>query len=281
MRCYRAKDAPIRPLDIVFRESRLRMACFSLAMLLMAVVPLVMGLYSREWIAWLVCGPVSVFSGLIGLLVWSSFIHTFHQGNWLIRYNPRSLLINLRTFDNDAFNEEDEVVVEFQPGEIEWIRKTAEKRLVSSSENGTQREYTAYLDIKPKTVDLAPIHERLKAESQRSAPPWRGKNNFVPVRIVEEEGQSLLRIEWRSNWTSIRPKIDEVISALSSGIGIQGEQRRELDLSASTTDRDEQESRILGLIERGQILQAITLVRQFYGYSLSEARRFVEELQGK
>jgi hypothetical protein len=101
------------------------------------------------------------------------------------------------------------------------------------------------------------------------------------VRIAETEQGQVIRIEWRSNWTSIRPRIDVAVRTLSSCITIRPDGRTDIDLSASTNDRQEQESRVLYLAERGQMMDAITLVQQLYGYSLTEARRFVEELLGR
>lgn len=280
MRLHRAKDAPIRPLDAVFRESRLRAGIIALATLLLTVVPLVFAWHSGETIAWVFVGIISLIMGFVSLMLISGFIHTFHEGNWVIRSNPQSLLINLRTFDNDVMNPEDEVVVEFTPGEIAWIGKTVEHRLVVSRYNDTRTDTSVFLDIKPIVRDLSQIQKALAAEAKRPAPPWRGRNNFAAVRVVDNPDGPLIRVEWRSGWTHITPSIQAAIRVLSSGITVRPDTARELDLSASTNDRQEQENRILYLVERGDTIPAINLVRQLYGYSLKDARKFIDDLRG-
>lgn len=73
--------------------------------------------------------------------------------------------------------------------------------------------------------------------------------------------------------------VKKVVSLLSrQGIAV-GEKRREvIDLTLRKGDTDKIEDKIVQLIERGNMIAAVKLVRRTYNYNLTEAKEFVEGL---
>lgn len=275
MRFYRLKDVPLRPLDAVFAESRLRLAVFSFLM-----AGLFGGGVFMLWHGWREVFPWiwTVLTGLFALIPLSMFVHSFGQDNWLLRYTGSSLLIKFRAFDNTNFSRDDEVVFELRTSEIDWVRYTRELSVtLSGQRNQPCCERKKCLDIKPTIDDdLSALEARLRDERLRK-PQSGAKDTFCPVRVIPG---GIIRLEWRGQCTCIVPGLPTLMATLRPSVKIAPEEREEHDFTRADGDRAQQESRVLELLERGQKIAAVKLVQKLYRYDLTQAMRFVEELQG-
>ena len=269
MRFYRLKEAPLRPLDAVFAESRLRMACFSLGFTAIFLGGVIMICYGGRFIrGWEWTAPGLVFAwiwtgmwGLFSLFLLSRFRHTFGQDNWLVRYTGSSLLIKFRAYSNTNFSHDDEVVFELRTSEIEWIRYTRDTSITLSGEESTATaERMKCLDIKPKLADLSGLEGRLRDERVRK--PTKGaKDLFCPVRVISG---GIIRVEWRGQCTCIVPGLPTLMAMLRPSVKIAADEREDHDFTKTDGTRIEQESRVLELLERGQKMAAVKLVQKLY-----------------
>lgn len=273
MKFYRLKDAPTGQMDVVFRESAWNKAIAVLFGL--ALTGIFTGVAVKAHWCWGYCG--TAFGGLLTCLFGSMFLHTFHPSNWLVRIGPRGILIKFRSFLNDQFSDEDLVVVELQEREIEWVGKTAGRRVTPGNDGGVSADRITYIDIKVKSGDLAELEQRLREERARPAVGNFVKSKALAYPVSVAEG-GVIRINWRSNSTWITPKADQAVAILGQRTSIREEQRILVDLVTDPKDKARQEEQILTLAESGEVIAAVRLVRKRYGYSLTQAKQFVDDL---
>ena len=93
-------------------------------------------------------------------------------------------------------------------------------------------------------------------------------NNHHPVRMTE---QKILRVEWNG----LRPGINQIINTLKQKITVESEIKTKSYYTSGKPDKNV-DDQVLDLAERGNQMEAISLVRIKYGYSLTEAKEFVE-----
>ncbi len=231
----------------------------------------------------------------MSLVVLSGFRASLRGTNWLMRYDGARLLIKYRSYLNHHLPEGDLVVVEINLSEIEWIRAFKEKRIVPSmGGDGPQTESWTYLDLCLNHKDTAKLLEYLRQERLRGpgkafwpAFPPTGKRQVIkskylhyPVRLVED---NLIRIDWKSHRTSITPKIVKTLKILGDKLRIL-EQERDVKVNDFTSleslDAEQQEQMIRQLAESGDTLATAKVVKDLYGYSTTEAEKYVRELLG-
>lgn len=282
MRFYTFKDAPARPGDAVFRESwinKLIGLIVGLAFFALLIGILTYGGVWREGGAGRVMLSImTIFMALFPLLAGHALLHALGPQNWVIRCRPGGMLIKLRSYLNDHFPEDLEIIVELRPEEIAWVGKTRERRVAPGREGGgVQVEHFTWLDIKPVANDLSELEARLKAERQVKA---TFKSEEYPVRVIEG---GVIRIAWRAKCTWVTPGADKALEAMRGlmRVSVRPEARQINDLFRDPGDRKAREDKILELAESGDTIEAVKLARKLYGFSLSEARQFVDELMGK
>ena len=132
--------------------------------------------------------------------------------------------------------------------------------------------------------------ERLREPGKTFWPtlPPRGNRQQViksrylhyPVRLVDD---NLIRIDWKSHRISIVPNVDKAIKILGDRVRIL-EQERDIEVNDFTSleslDADHQEQMIRQLGESGDTLAAAKVVKDLYGYSTTEAVKYVRKLLG-
>ncbi len=233
--------------------------------------------------------------------------------NWLLLSTPDGLLIKYRSFLNHHYDESDLVIIKLLNSEINWARQHNE-RIYKDRDDAIRIERYTYLELKlnlsetefetlkqhlqqerelkPLRSELAKLnHELFKARKQKvsvnqiedikrqrqhlklsgSKNKSRAKHHDYPVRLLDNH---VLQIRWNA----IKPGIRHVLSELSGSLLIDEPISTVTDNSQPALLASELEDRILNYIHRGDQLDAIMLIRQYYGYSLVEAKRFIEEL---
>jgi hypothetical protein len=238
------------------------------------------------WLGWVVTGLVA----LLPLLFISQWMKTLNPQNWILRITGRNVLVKFRSFANAHFSDDNKVVVSFAVDEIAWASQRRETFISPGTENGeTSQQYFTYLDLGLKNVDVAMLERQLADERRRRPPPAMIETiqRDYPVQLANRSDADgpVLQICWRgeSNW--ITPSIKKTLAALSQITTILEPTKTTLDVTKSSGSTVEgaaldDQSRILALAERGQMLGAVKLTCQCYGYSLAEAKQFVEELCG-
>lgn len=286
MRFHTLLHAPIRPGDLVYRESSLH----KLIGLLLALVisPLFFAFYQKGlgrndgfWLFVLALGAILT----LFYICWigHALLRTLDSQNWGVRARPGGLLIKFRSYKHTHLPQDRRVIVELEPAEIDWLRiKHVSQTIGRHRHAGRPRHrhsYT-YLEIKPAGVDLSQFKTLLQEEQQLR--PAGFNKDESPVHIGAEGG--LIRVLWRdSGSTFLTPTETRAAEQISKILNVPVRHDNDATpapLTAADKTR-EQENRILELAECGDAIGAVKLAQKVYGFSLAQAHRFVEELLGK
>jgi hypothetical protein len=157
-----------------------------------------------------------------------------------------------------------------------WARHTRKwviKHSLSQS-GGAMRSRAHFLDFKLRIdpSELEDLRSAINTEIAFKPGPDPALFHHYPLRLDDD----LPRLPW---WPGVRPVIDDVLSRLGPSVPVE----RELDLTLDFTrpvSGLEAEDQILELARRGEKLAAVGLARRTFGFSLVEAKGFVEDLLG-
>jgi len=85
------------------------------------------------WPFWLVLGPIALISGplmlLIAFTLFGSFRSSLKPTNWYAFVDQDGVYLNLRSFRNAHFNEDDKTIAHLTHAEIESVGKVIEQRV--------------------------------------------------------------------------------------------------------------------------------------------------------
>jgi hypothetical protein len=282
MRIYPINQAKVVPEDVVFRQSRGWMV---VAMVLTAVFPAVgvIMLWSGggKVFPWYV---IIVGALLLLFALWKA-AGVFSAENWVVRVLGQRILIKIGPPSSD---EPARVfVAEFQAKEFEWVR--AHGRVTKTREpDGVAVSSTSWLELKLRTADLTELERCIKTASAPVRSKWSAKRlpvsvssttpTDIPVSVTSED---VLRVEWKGKYWVLAPWLKRAVALLGKDIQVMPEVKEVQDFTKSDADKTKMEARIIELVERGEMMQAMKMARQLYGFSLKEAKDFVEELRGK
>ncbi len=252
---------------------------------------------------------ISFFFGTAALIASLRFMKSLKPCNWVVKQGLDRLQIKFRPYLNSHLPEEDLVVVEIPFSEIEWVRKPKETVHTETSDSTQTRFYT-FLDIKLISGQIEELKKAIKVERNRRPPieslnrelfqarkhkqseqeinvlkekiqaekikhpkgggRVTGVSNHHPVRMTEEK---ILRIDWRG----LNPGIHHILNSLENFIVVEPQIKSTSDYTSGKAALNI-ENQILEHVEKGNKVEAISLVRMKYGYSLTEAKQFVENL---
>ena len=105
-----------------------------------------------------------------------------------------------------------------------------------------------------------------------SRPPDTTHKHY-PVKLLDS---GILRLEWNG----ITPGIGKTIKILGKRLGRQPEEHTRAK-HWHELEGKEVDDRILDLAERGKTIEAAAMAKIKYGYSLTDAIKFVDELMEK
>jgi hypothetical protein len=255
----------------VFRASGLAPA--GLAMALVAAIIGLIVCRSYAGFPLIVLIPSASLMAGAALIAGASALKSIRPTNWLLICQEGRLLIKFRSYLNTGFPEDDPQVISIGVGEITAVGQSTLTIRTPDAE-GSSQQTSVYLDL-CVNCDLSALKEALNHEHQlgrTESTVWQD----YPVSVA---GDHVIRIEWKSPATRIRPRISVALALLGGYFPITRDFSEALDLTQTgNPDKDEMDSRILALAEKGRKLDAVKLAQTAYGYSLSEALDFVEGL---
>lgn len=238
---------------------------------------LALGGLALPWIdgapGWAYAFPLlwSLVMCLIARLSWGTYRAALQPTNWALRADNRGLFLKIRSYLNHAI-ETDEPDVLFVPrAAVAWLRdnrQTVERH----DSDGTTRQRQQYLDIKlVDGTDLKPIKAQLNTERGlwKRARFGRSRHGHYPVSVARG---GRLRVAWRADCSSLRPRLDKALALLARWYPIE---------AARDAGLIERETQILELAQAGKVIDAVKLSRIHYGLSTTEAKAFVNELRGR
>ncbi len=200
--------------------------------------------------------------------------------NWLMRIAPDGLWINLRSYQNCDF--EPAATVLFVPyQEIATVGQHTVKRSEHDGE-GVTAWTDRYLDV--RLVRPAPdeVSAEISAERRRRVSSVHiggfvtssSRNDHVPVWLPEED---VLRLAWRTRTDFIGPSLKKTLSALAANCKIVDPSVDAVaDVNKLTSD--DVDRMIIECVETGDTFGAVELLREKRGFSLVNAKKFIDEL---
>jgi hypothetical protein len=198
-----------------------------------------------------------------------------------MRLYPRgdSIWIKFRSYQNEHFSDDDQVIVKLVPQEVAWVGLLKEHWLRPGDNDwGTISEHCTYLDIGlAEQIDVEPLRQKLDEERHREPPGHYVKTTYrdYPVKLLEP---AVIRLVWRSSSAFILPSPGRVIREMSRFAEVRDQRQKFLDAATPAADQKAMEGQIIELVERGDVIGATKLVRRRYRCSLPDAKRFVDEL---
>ena len=231
-------------------------------------------------------GLLVCLAGLLGgLAYFTTFLAALKPSNWVLRATPDGLYVKLRAFTDHRRPEDDPIVAFIPRREVRWLR--THDQLARTVERGSQfvhREDDAlsaqqYLEIDLHGGDLAELKTRLERErgvwGSTSVKGVRQKSKGAAVSIRPED---VIRIDWKTKGTRLRPKLSEAMAHLGREYplapDLKSEQKQAKDL-----DRDAQERRLLDMVMQGNTIDAVIVAKNLYGFTTTQAKQFVDDLQ--
>jgi hypothetical protein len=272
MRLLKLREVDYTKADKVFRASALVQA--GLAALFVAAIA---GL-----ICWRVYGglplilliPSGAGLGLGAIIGGVSAVKAMRPSNWLLIWGQDRMLVKFRSYLNTQFPQDDPQVVCLRASEITAVSQSTLSLRTPSDEEGWSQQTSVYLEISV-SCELSALKEALKHEhklGRTEATAWQD----YPVSLAADD---VIRIEWKSPRTRVRPKISVTLRLLSRQFEVKEASSESLDLTRPRNlNRAEMDSQILALAERGRKMEAVKVARTTYGYSFREALEFVDGL---
>ncbi|MGD9636663.1 MAG: hypothetical protein AB7G28_07215 [Pirellulales bacterium] len=223
------------------------------------------------------------FAGLVVLGLGRWAVKSLRTDNWLLRIAPDGLWINLRSYLNRDFSQP-ATVLHLPYGEIASVAEHAVKRAERNS--GSTATWTdRFLEIRLKESALGPLRAEIAEERRRVVEgvhlgglvTSRSRHNHVPVTVPADD---VLRIAWRGRQDFVVPSLQRVLRELAAVCQVGNSTADDVrDVDGMTTA--ELDQLILDRVEAGDTIGASTLLRDERGYSLKEAKDFVDELTAK
>ena len=279
MRCLRLADVPAAARDRVFRSSPARALFAAVAAICGSGVLVLLGWHQRSVVPYYLAGVL-----LLGLVILQTFVLArFRPSNWLVQVNDEGLFVQFRSYLNYRFPSDDLTVVFIPYQEILSARPLLGPRTIPDSDSRTgmteQRLRLVELEL---TGDSAPLVKALtnefgRCDPERSHGGWSARParyHHHPVRMVSP---TTLQLEW-----DVVPRREVLLDVLRpySAIGPAGERSQDYQ-NLEGLSREEQEKRIMDLVETGNTFAAIYVARKLYSYDLTQGRAFVENLRRK
>jgi hypothetical protein len=221
-----------------------------------------------------------VFAGMIGMFVlygYGSLRASRKPTNWLLRCQGGGLLIHYRSFRNWRFPADTPQVVGWGYPEIAWVRVAKERRIVpsmSAQGNSSETRFVTYVELGLVNPDTTELEKYLSAD--------RNLSTGVGTVVEEYPMQVLPGGIVQMSWGGMHPSAHQAVECLGRHVKIAETDHRVVDLvHHSNRPPEEERQKILQLVRSGDVLSAVTMARQVYGYTLTEAHEFVEKLKSE
>lgn len=236
-------------------------------------------------IAAFVCLGISLTCLIGGLLFLSSASAAFKTTNWVLRADTTGLYVKLRSYSDTRLPATDRVVLHLPRDSIRRIRPVGEtvRHIGRSGDGFTADDDTlsgqTYLEIITFSDNLNDAADALRQERGRYGPTAiPGVRTKAKGAAVSVRDQGVLRIDWKTRRTRLSPSLDEALMWLSSTY-VTDSRRESEQAPIRSLASDEREERLLALVEQGHMTDAVILARDLYGFNLTEAKSFLDDLQ--
>jgi hypothetical protein len=231
-------------------------------------LPLVVGPWG--FLAWIVGVPCI----LVSVLPARGVLRGRRGGQWVVRVRRAGLALHIRSYLNADLPLEDAVVVWIPRAEIASLHAVRRKRHMPHDDGDWVAREEA-LEIRlthGRTDELAHALERERCPQNRR----RTHHKAHHLRVT---GPDRLLLTWRSPHAALRPGLKRALEALSLHFPLEAPTDERV-VDWRKLEPPGFDDLVLDLCEQGDTFTCIRLLRERHGLSLTEARRFVDELAG-
>jgi len=218
---------------------------------------------------------IAVITGLFGLIPLRLFKASLRPTNWLMRCNDGGIIIKYRAFENWRLPDTDAQAVGLAYAEIAWAKLVKERRVspsIDARRSGNKVAVLTYMELGLAQTDTSALEKHLSRE--RNLRP-DGKMVFCDYPVETGPG-GIVKIRWSGGVT---PGAHKAIEMLGRRVQIGEAESREVDLTHHRDANPEDERvKILTLARSGDEMGAAKLAQQAYGYSLSDATNYEDDL---
>jgi hypothetical protein len=281
MTFYKLDQVTVSRDDQVFKASPtsqiIGLIITSGVILTLLVLAIRCGIHRQIVPAFFCCAFAGMF-GLFALNAYGSSRASRMPSNWLLRCHARGLLIHYRSYRNWRFPADAPQVVGFDYPEIAWVRVAKERRIVPSmaqhGANSSETHFMTFVELGLANPDTSELERQLGAD--------RNLGTGVGMVVGDYPVQVLPGGIVQMSWSGMHPSAHHAVECLGRHVKITEPDHRVVDLTYhSKTPPGEERQKILQLVRSGDVLAAVTMAQQVYGYSLTEAHNFVEKLKSE
>lgn len=253
--------------DVVVRERTAPTRILALVMSAVAlgwtVVPWILG-GSEPWLAGLLSAVFGLPLCLIALVLVSGALRGLRGDAWTVRVGQGSIWLRPRSYLGETKGREPGAWLRIGVGELRSVRPGEQTAHVPDGEGGLRRLTDRWLDL--ELSGPAPAAARAAVDLERA--PRRGvRFHAYPL---EWRGERTLRVYWRTAGVELAPERERVLDALPRSL-------RDAEGEPGTAPVEDVEALARQLHARGRVLDAIRLLRERRGWSLSHARNWLRE----
>jgi len=280
MKLHRGCDMTPDGSGLLCRESRLGGLIVALVFSAAFIGPTIFFWLRGIWFFFVVMGLASLV--LVPLLIGDVRLR-FRLTNWILWAPPGKVLVNLRSYQ-DKSTLDTLSVVELADNEIAEIRRFEERYTVPEKQGRRTSLKLVSLDILLRTQDESLA--KLIADRRTTPQPWQNlagirSRSDLTLYSVTLPAADVIRIAWTGGRNhSIAPGVNRVLRELETRIHVGEPALKEEGTNGKSGDA-EIDDRILSLVLSGNKIDAIKILRLERGYTLIEAKQFVDELAEK
>ena len=232
------------------------------------VWPLHGGALETPWVFWMVI-PAALVILMIARYAFRTFTASRRDDGWRLCWSADGLYIRYRSYLNNRFATDTPTVLFLTRREVAWLKARGDT-LATPDEKGnwTLTRRHGWLEIGLKDGDVAPIKAALADEAKRRTPSG-ARVNDTPLTVTPD---GTLRV------ALARPGAVTHTLRLAYNLALP-EETRSGDFAAMTQAEKEDHVRLLAAA--GDSFAAIKAAREVYGMDLTQAKAFVDDLQGR
>ena len=272
MELLRESEFRCEPTDRVFREGALGrvavLVIFGGIGAALCALPIVAG--AKGFVAWLPGLPCLLAAGL----GWRRVVRGLRVDHWAVRLRREGIALHLRSYLNADLPADDEVILWIPRGEVRALRPVR-RRLVVAGDDGDDVSHEEVVEL--ELTHDAP--ETLAAALQRERVPTVRYRTHHMVHLVRLVAPDRIEVMWRSPRGALRPRLARFAETASVEFTVEEAVARR-DAPWRALDSKAFDDLVLDRCEAGDVFTAIRLLRDRHGWSLGEAREFVDELRG-
>jgi hypothetical protein len=227
--------------------------------------------------------PAYFIAAALLLLVWfarGAIRARFRPSNWLAMLADDGMYLKYRSYLNHHFPDTEPCVVFIPFRELRaarLVRSAQTTPAVKGSNRTTRHRTLVRLDLREPERQLAEALAKERALRGPRVERWYGSSagrfRHYPVRL---SSPAELEVEWPA-----RRPATEFLGMLATHVDVESVEEHVDFTTLKEREPQEQEARLIELVETGQTIVAIKLARSLYGLNLTDAKTFVDGLSGE